>query len=323
MPARSRRWSRMVRPHVAHRHQRRAGPSRAFRRCRGDRRRQGGDLRRPRARRRRHPQPRHRRISSGCCDARRRLARRRMCSSFGDDAGGRRAAAQLRAGRDVRDRTARCLRPGLCAFALGAPGRHMAINALAVLLAAARASALDLDAAAAALAFEAPPRDAARAKNCGSTRAADSDITADRRKLQRQSRVHARRDRACWARRSLSGQGRRIAVLGDMLELGPTAALTFMSNWLSDLEHNRVDLVFGAGPLTRHLFDALPPAQGAAPGRVDAAALEPLVAEALRRRRRRDGQRIERLAHASRLSRGLKARLPSGKRKRQFCKRKD
>jgi UDP-N-acetylmuramoyl-tripeptide--D-alanyl-D-alanine ligase len=51
--------------------------------------------------------------------------------------------------------------------------------------------------------------------------------------------------------------GRRIAVLGDMLELGPQGA-DLHRGLAPTVVANDVDLVFGAGPLTRTLFDALP-----------------------------------------------------------------
>jgi len=108
----------------------------------------------------------------------------------------------------------------------------------------------------------------------------------------------------------LSGQGRRIAVLGDMLELGPTGPDLHVE-LAGVLEQNRVDLLFGAGPLTRHLFDALPPHKAGA-WAVDAASLEPLVAEALRPGdvvmvKGSNGSRMHALVAE------LKARLKSGK----------
>jgi len=51
--------------------------------------------------------------------------------------------------------------------------------------------------------------------------------------------------------------GRRIAVLGDMLELGPVAAQSHVA-LASDLARNGIDLLFCAGPLMRGLFDAAP-----------------------------------------------------------------
>src|SRR5262249_16166255 len=57
--------------------------------------------------------------------------------------------------------------------------------------------------------------------------------------------------------------GRRIAVLGDMLELGPAGA-EMHASLAPELEANRVGLLFGAGPLTRALYEAAPEATRAA-----------------------------------------------------------
>lgn len=57
--------------------------------------------------------------------------------------------------------------------------------------------------------------------------------------------------------RPVSG-GRRIAVLGDMLELGEDAP-TYHAALVAEL--GGIDAVYCVGPLMRHLFDALPPAQ--------------------------------------------------------------
>jgi len=53
------------------------------------------------------------------------------------------------------------------------------------------------------------------------------------------------------------GRGRRIAVLGDMLELGPTA-LDLHANIAFDPSMNQIDLVHTAGKLTWHLHNTLP-----------------------------------------------------------------
>jgi UDP-N-acetylmuramoyl-tripeptide--D-alanyl-D-alanine ligase len=51
-------------------------------------------------------------------------------------------------------------------------------------------------------------------------------------------------------------QGRRIAVLGDMLELGPTGAE--LHRGLNEaIKANHIDLVYCCGPLMRNLWDAL------------------------------------------------------------------
>jgi UDP-N-acetylmuramoyl-tripeptide--D-alanyl-D-alanine ligase len=52
-------------------------------------------------------------------------------------------------------------------------------------------------------------------------------------------------------------RGRRIAVLGDMLELG-AAAQRLHAELAADVERAGVDLVFAAGTHMRALYDALP-----------------------------------------------------------------
>jgi UDP-N-acetylmuramoyl-tripeptide--D-alanyl-D-alanine ligase len=52
--------------------------------------------------------------------------------------------------------------------------------------------------------------------------------------------------------------GRRIAVLGDMLELG-SEGLTLHRAIEKDIANNSVDLAFLCGPQMRALWDALPP----------------------------------------------------------------
>jgi len=55
------------------------------------------------------------------------------------------------------------------------------------------------------------------------------------------------------------GDGRRVAVLGDMLELGPQAG-ELHAGLLGALNEARIDRVFAGGPLMKHLWDALAPA---------------------------------------------------------------
>jgi UDP-N-acetylmuramoyl-tripeptide--D-alanyl-D-alanine ligase len=164
-------------------------------------------------------------------------------------------------------------------FQLGAPGRHMAINALAVLLAA-RAVGLDFAAIAASLANVAP----AQGRGARETLQLDRDDSASRFVLIDESynanpaSMRAAIDLLGAAKPS--GDGRRIAVLGDMLELGPGGP-ELHEALKDDLLRNEVDLTFAAGPLSRHLFDALPSEKRGAWAE-SAAALEPLAAEALR-----------------------------------------
>jgi UDP-N-acetylmuramoyl-tripeptide--D-alanyl-D-alanine ligase len=74
-------------------------------------------------------------------------------------------------------------------------------------------------------------------------------------------------------------QGRRIAVLGDMLELGPQGG-EFHRSLANVIAETGIDLVFCSGPLMRHLWEALP--SRARGGYAEtAAALEPAVLGAI------------------------------------------
>jgi UDP-N-acetylmuramoyl-tripeptide--D-alanyl-D-alanine ligase len=55
---------------------------------------------------------------------------------------------------------------------------------------------------------------------------------------------------------AVGARGRRIAVLGDMLELGPTGSALHES-LAEAVTANRIDLVYCCGPLMRNLWDAL------------------------------------------------------------------
>ncbi|MCC2100618.1 MAG: UDP-N-acetylmuramoylalanyl-D-glutamyl-2, 6-diaminopimelate--D-alanyl-D-alanine ligase, partial [Hyphomicrobiales bacterium] len=73
---------------------------------------------------------------------------------------------------------------------------------------------------------------------------------------------------------------RRIAVLGDMLELGPQARALHAAI-AEDVERNQIDLVYTAGPLMQALSEAIPAERRGAHA-ANAAALEPIVLDALR-----------------------------------------
>jgi len=74
-------------------------------------------------------------------------------------------------------------------------------------------------------------------------------------------------------------RGRRIAVLGDMLELGPTAGELHRGLAEAVLAHG-IDLVFCAGPLMDELWQALPSQRRGARA-ATSAALEPAVLGAI------------------------------------------
>ncbi len=156
------------------------------------------------------------------------------------------------------------------AFRLAAPGRHMAMNALAA-LAAVTAAGFDPAAAAAALAgFAAlPGRGAARriALAGGEALLFDESYNASPASV-----------RAALAVLGAQPAGRRIVVLGDMRELGDFGAAAH-ANLAADALAV-ADLVFTCGELMRHLHDALPVERRGAHA-PDAAALAPLVAAAI------------------------------------------
>lgn len=138
-------------------------------------------------------------------------------------------------------------------YRIGAPGRHLAMNSLAVLLAA-HAMGCDLDAAARGLAaFAAPSGRGARIRlpvAGGDYLLIDEAYNANPASM--------RAALAALGGAPVGPGGRRIAVLGDMLELGPDAAR--MHAELSEaVAAARVDLVFSAGPLMNALHEALPP----------------------------------------------------------------
>jgi UDP-N-acetylmuramoyl-tripeptide--D-alanyl-D-alanine ligase len=74
--------------------------------------------------------------------------------------------------------------------------------------------------------------------------------------------------------------GRRIAVLGDMLELGSDSA-ALHAELAGLLRQHGIDLVFAAGPMMAHLFVALPSAmRGGYAG--SSGALAPMVVATVR-----------------------------------------
>jgi UDP-N-acetylmuramoyl-tripeptide--D-alanyl-D-alanine ligase len=157
-------------------------------------------------------------------------------------------------------------------YTIGAPGKHVAMNSLAVLLAA-RAVGLDLDAAAAALEHFAPPAGRGQRETL---RIEGGEITL----IDESYNANPASMRAALDLLGAAGGGRKIAVLGDMLELGPQGKALHAAH-ADDIVRNGVDLVFAAGPLMRSLFRAIP-AQNRGVHAGDSAALEPLLLEALR-----------------------------------------
>ena len=159
-------------------------------------------------------------------------------------------------------------------FKLGAPGKHLAMNALAV-LAASKLMGADLAQAALALANLVPPpgrgRRAPLRLPSGKGLLIDESYNANPASMAAAIEV--------LSRAPVGKQGRRIAVLGDMLELGPEA-LQRHAELAQNLASGKIDLVFCSGSLMHSLWEALP--SGMRGGYAEnAEALEPQVTAAL------------------------------------------
>ena len=62
---------------------------------------------------------------------------------------------------------------------------------------------------------------------------------------------------ALLAQTQIGERGRRIAIVGDMLELGRDAE-AMHAGLVDSIEDHQIDCVYACGPLMRALFDALP-----------------------------------------------------------------
>lgn len=160
-------------------------------------------------------------------------------------------------------------------YKLGSPGKHIVLNSLAV-LAAAEALGADLALAALALADLTPPsgRGARQVLHAPSGPFTLIDESYNGNPASMRAAIEN------LGRMPVSGRGRRIAVLGDMLELGETAPE--LHKGLADaVTGNGIDLVFACGPLMRTLYDALPSHRRGAYA-AQASSLEPYVLDAVR-----------------------------------------
>ena len=137
-------------------------------------------------------------------------------------------------------------------FTLGGPGRHMAENVVGVLLAL-HALGAPLRACAQALAAFAPAKGRGERFTLGSP---DGPLTLIDESYNANP-ISMRAALALLGAAQPGPGGRRIAVIGDMLELGAQGA-DLHAALAPDLAANHVDLLFGAGPLTRALYDAAP-----------------------------------------------------------------
>jgi UDP-N-acetylmuramoyl-tripeptide--D-alanyl-D-alanine ligase len=137
-------------------------------------------------------------------------------------------------------------------YKLGAPGRHVILNSLAV-LAAASLAGTDLALAALALAKLSPPSGRGERLTLdlpgGKVLVIDESYNANPASM--------RAAMALLGQAPVGPRGRRIAVLGEMLELGSRGA-ELHRGLAEPVVANAIDLVFCAGPLYRDFWEALP-----------------------------------------------------------------
>jgi UDP-N-acetylmuramoyl-tripeptide--D-alanyl-D-alanine ligase len=137
-------------------------------------------------------------------------------------------------------------------YKIGAPGRHLVMNSLAV-LGAAKLAGADLARAALSLAELEPPkgRGVRHSITLGKGHATliDESYNANPASMRAALAV-LRQAEPGW-------RGRRIAVLGDMLELGRGSA-ALHAGLAPDIAAANVDLVFACGPDMGELWSALP-----------------------------------------------------------------
>jgi len=159
-------------------------------------------------------------------------------------------------------------------YRLGAAGRHLAINSLAVLGAVRRLNGNLHDAAQKLAEFSAMKGRGERREietGAGSFLLIDESYNA--------SPASMRAALEALGQSSCEPGGRRIAVLGDMLEIG-AAAPELHAALADDIARNGIELVFAAGPNMAHLAAALPNHITTQHGQ-DSAAILPMVLAAV------------------------------------------
>jgi UDP-N-acetylmuramoyl-tripeptide--D-alanyl-D-alanine ligase len=137
-------------------------------------------------------------------------------------------------------------------YEIGAPGRHIVMNSLSALAAAARAGASLAKAAAALGAFTPPEGRGVRAAfdaPGGRSLVIDESYNANPASVRAALAVLGHIPRA--------DHPRRVVVLGDMLELGH-AARQMHADLNAAIDEQGIDVVFACGELMQALYDALP-----------------------------------------------------------------
>jgi UDP-N-acetylmuramoyl-tripeptide--D-alanyl-D-alanine ligase len=160
-------------------------------------------------------------------------------------------------------------------YKLGAPGKHLVLNSLGVLAAVALVGA---DLALAALALDKLKAASGRGTRVTLELPGGSALLID--ESYNANPASMRAAIALLGQATIGKYGRRIAVLGDMLELGPQGAEMHRS-LAEPIEAASVDLVYCSGPLMRALWEALPTNRRGGYAET-AAGLEPAVLDAIR-----------------------------------------
>lgn len=137
-------------------------------------------------------------------------------------------------------------------YRLGVPGRHLVLNSLAVLAAA---SLVGADLALAALALNNLKPASGRGARTRLSVPGGTVLLID--ESYNANPASMRAAIALLGQAEVGNRGRRIAVIGDMLELGPTGA-QLHGAIAEAVEAASIDLVFCSGPLMRALWEALP-----------------------------------------------------------------
>ncbi len=172
---------------------------------------------------------------------------------------GKGAACQIRLERVALHPTCCCITADVLgekvSYRLGMPGEHMALNSLAV-LAAAKLAGADLARAAISMSQAKP------AKGRGvqqALRMADGELLLIDESYNANP-ASVRAALGLLAQAKTGKNGRRIAVLGDMLELGEHGPRQH-GDLAEALDSAKVDVLYAAGPLMAHLWEATPNAR--------------------------------------------------------------
>jgi UDP-N-acetylmuramoyl-tripeptide--D-alanyl-D-alanine ligase len=160
-------------------------------------------------------------------------------------------------------------------YKIGAPGRHLVLNSLAVL---ATVVLVGADLALAALALSEFKPASGRGVQIELELPGGSAFIIDDSYNANPASVGAAL--ALLGQTPVGPHGRRIAVLGDMLELG-SRGRALHRGLVADVNTNSIDLVFCCGPLMRALWQALPASRRGGYAE-NSAALEAQVLAAIR-----------------------------------------